>query len=572
MAVSLINSTCSLLSLSWLTGPIFEKELRVSSRRKRYYVLRSAYLLLLTVFVAFGWFFGVSFAGASATYRISRMSMAATMIVATISWFQFISLQLIALVMLSNAINAEVQKKTLDVLASTPITSLQIIMGKLAGKLLQLVLLLAVSLPLLAVIRAFGGVPWDYLIAAGCVTLTATIFAASVSLFLSTVRKNAYTVITSSITIALFLFVGLPLLASLLSYLTNNTFFRNNMLDAIVMINPFVVMGNLTASMYSAGAPALIWPLHCALMLALSAILVVLSVFRVRPAILAQYKKPLARRLGRRWKKRTQKTTPDQSQRPVEAPTCRITGDCIIWRELNRPVGGSVISDRVGVLILAALLVVVYSLGVYYQWIVERGFHSVFVGFITFIILLRTATLAATTIASEKQAKTWPILLTTPLDDGQIIRSKALAVLRRTAGLWIILTAHIVLFTITGVLHPLAGVGAFCSIVPAALFLIGSGLLAGTFFKTNTGAIVATFAIPLVAWFFCPCFTFSNPAFSAGRSMMVGSSLFSEIPAGVPYFAFFGLLMLVVPTVSYVVFGLVFLWWAKCRVRRRIFT
>lgn len=572
MTVSLINSTCSLLSLSWLTGPIFEKELRVSSRRKRYYVLRSAYLLLLTVFVALGWFFGVSFAGASTTYRVSRMSVAATMIVATISWFQFISLQLIAVVMLSNAINGEIQKKTLDVLASTPITSLQIIMGKLAGKLLQLVLLLAVSLPLLAVIRAFGGVPWDYLIAAGCVTLTATIFAASVSLFLSTVRKNAYTVITSSIAIALVLFIGLPLLASLLSYLTRNTFFRNDILDAVLMINPFVVMSSLTASMYSAGGPVLSWPLHCALMLALSAILVLLSVFRVRPAILAQYKKPLAWRLGRRWKKRVQKHTHGQSQRPVEAPTCRITGDCIMWRELNRPVTGSVISDRAGVLILGVLMVVVYSLGIYYQWIVERGFHSLFVGFIASIILLRTATLAAITIASEKQTKTWPILLTTPLDDAQIIRSKAFAVLRRTVGLWIILTAHIVLFTITGVLHPLAGLGAFCSIVPAVLFLIGSGLLAGTFFKTNTGAIIATFAIPLVAWFFCPCFTTSNPAFVAGWSMMIDSSLFSEMPAGVPYFAFFGLLMLVVPTVSYVVFGLVFLWWAKCRVRRKIFT
>jgi hypothetical protein len=148
-------------------------------------------------------------------------------------------------------------------------------------------------------------------------------------------------------------------------------------------------------------------------------------------------------------------------------------------------------------------------------------------------------------------------------------------VLRRTVPLWIILTAHIVIFTIIGVLHPLAGLGAFCSIVPAVLFLIGSGLLAGTFFKTNTGAIVATFAIPLVTWFFCPCFTSSNPAFVAGWSMMVDSSIFgifAEMPAGVPFFALLGVLMFVVPTVSYVVFGLVFLWWAKSRVRRKIFT
>lgn len=39
------------LSLSWLTGPIFDKELRVSSRRRRNYVLRSAYLVLLMVYL-----------------------------------------------------------------------------------------------------------------------------------------------------------------------------------------------------------------------------------------------------------------------------------------------------------------------------------------------------------------------------------------------------------------------------------------------------------------------------------------------------------------------------------------
>jgi hypothetical protein len=246
-----------------------------------------------------------------------------------------------------------------------------------------------------------------------------------------------------------------------------------------------------------------------------------------------------------------------------------------MWRELNRPVSGSVFSDRVGVLILAALLVIVYGLGVYYQWIAEKGFHGAFVGFVAFIILLRTATLAATTIASEKQAKTWPILLTTPLDDAQIIRSKALAVLRRTVGLWIILTAHIVIFTIIGILHPLACLGVIYSIVPAVIFLIGSGLLAGTFFKTNTGAIVATFAIPLVTWFFCPCFTSANPAFVAGGSMMIDSNILAELlsaPSESIPFLLLTLAMFIVPTVSYVVFGLVFLWWAKSRVRRKIFT
>ena len=124
MNVSIVNSIGGFLSLSWLTGPIFDKELRVSSRRRRNYILRSAYLFLLTFFVGYIWLVTVRLGGSpSATFRVSRMAIAGTAMVTTIAWFQFISLQLIAMVMLSNAINLEVHKKTLDALVSTPITS-----------------------------------------------------------------------------------------------------------------------------------------------------------------------------------------------------------------------------------------------------------------------------------------------------------------------------------------------------------------------------------------------------------------------------------------------------------------
>jgi hypothetical protein len=49
------ESILPFLSLSRLTGPIFGKELRISSRRRRNYVLRCAYVALLTVFVVVVW-------------------------------------------------------------------------------------------------------------------------------------------------------------------------------------------------------------------------------------------------------------------------------------------------------------------------------------------------------------------------------------------------------------------------------------------------------------------------------------------------------------------------------------
>jgi hypothetical protein len=67
----------------WLTGPIFDKELRVSSRRRRNYVLRFVYILLLTAFVGMVWLAVVPLSG-NAVFARSNMEVAAKQIVLTI--------------------------------------------------------------------------------------------------------------------------------------------------------------------------------------------------------------------------------------------------------------------------------------------------------------------------------------------------------------------------------------------------------------------------------------------------------------------------------------------------------
>ncbi|MHC4727637.1 MAG: hypothetical protein ACYS17_10470, partial [Planctomycetota bacterium] len=85
------------LNSAWLVGPIFDKELRVSSRRKRNYFLRSGYIILLGVFVLSTWYSTVIFrSSGSAVYQISRLSQAGRRIITAIIWFQFIVTQLLA--------------------------------------------------------------------------------------------------------------------------------------------------------------------------------------------------------------------------------------------------------------------------------------------------------------------------------------------------------------------------------------------------------------------------------------------------------------------------------------------
>jgi len=159
----LIRLIGSALTLRWLTGPIFDKELRVSSRRRRNYVLRFVYLAALTLYVVLIWLASVHESGygpsGSGAYRISMMSRAGQTVILSIVAFQFAAMQLIAIVMLSTSISEEIYHKTLGVLMTTPVGSFKIVLGKLLSRLLQILILLAISLPLLAIVRVLGGVP-----------------------------------------------------------------------------------------------------------------------------------------------------------------------------------------------------------------------------------------------------------------------------------------------------------------------------------------------------------------------------------------------------------------------------
>ena len=157
--------------------------------------MRFAYLLFLTGFLSVIWLDATDFAVSFGTHMASRLALAGKQIIVFLVWFQFYVTQFVAIVMLSTAIGDEIYHRTLGVLMSTPITGFQIVMGKLSGKLLQLILLLGVSLPLLAIVRIFGGVPWNYIISSLCMTLSALIFVGLLSLFFSSFSRKTYVVI-----------------------------------------------------------------------------------------------------------------------------------------------------------------------------------------------------------------------------------------------------------------------------------------------------------------------------------------------------------------------------------------
>lgn len=633
MPLSAIQPVLRFFSPARLTGPIFTKELRVASRRKRNYVLRLIYVGLMLLFVGGVWAQYTMRSSYSQTNVIAEMSQMGKSVIMTVAWFQFCMLQLVALVVASTSINQEITSRTLGVLMTTPITSSQIVFGKVLGKMLQLLTLLAISVPILVLLRVLGGVPWQFVISTTCVTLTASLFAAALSLFYSSFIRRPYAVILLSMGTMLVLYVIIVWILSLLLFLlffnSRSSGAPTTMFHVISAFNPYFVMGWLTVEMETAGrspmglAP---WILHCGVMLGLSTGLLLLTVPLVRRKALrdaigaapssALDFRPLPVR----------KPTPPAAapaanadalapvqlaplnmdeafnrsaayQAREEARSLRAVSDQpVLWREIRSPL----IRTRFRRLLLLGI-----SLGVLLLLYLGTGkmldadnslFHAIFCVLFTICAIGCTVVTAATGITAEKESGSMPLLLATPLSDWAILWGKAAGAARRCLPMWGFLLAHAVVFSAFLAMHPIVILHVMMLTAGTSIFLIGSGLYFSARFRKTTTAVVANLALAIFLWVLAPSFHAmfgqqtrevntvvlgSNPVIMSSAMAwgaaneefgIFGSSSGHHYDLGGDDLSMVGatIYMLVYYAV-YSSIGLVFFWLAKRRLRRDIF-
>lgn len=581
-----INSVSGFAGFTWLTGPIFDKELRVSSRRQRNYVLRSVYLALLTVFVVVVWLQSVQYVGSSGLFISSRLAAAGKEIVVTIIWFQFCATQALAVIMLSTAIGDEIYLGTLGVLMTTPITSFQIVMGKLFSKLLQLILLLAISLPLLAIVRVFGGVPWNYVISSLCITFTTIIFFGSVSLFFSIISRRAYVVIILTSLVLAFLFGFLLFLYMLIFSVFPWGLPWSRQADASITIvfhlNPYMMLALDTDVMLNpvlAGRVSSSWPVHCGIMLAASSVVLSVSVYLVRKIALAQasgYPNILRRLLnptGNRSVKGADSSQPDRQIR-------RVKGSPIVWKELKSRVSSR---ERFVVAVIIGLELVLIAAMYLFPIVVDvldpqRAYMlylCIFIG----LGLLTVTIFPATSITSEKEARTWSLLLLTPLSGWEILAGKFVGVLRRSSFVWLLPFVYIGLFW----LFEYVGVGLLAIVKMAVIvagsvvFLCGTGFYFSSLFRRTSAAVIANFLLAVIIWGVLPYLVelLINTFHPVGYAQeMIGKYFFCAVPFVQAMFIMTDRMDLsesfrFMP--MYILIGFLFAWRAKCRLRRNIF-
>jgi ABC-type transport system involved in multi-copper enzyme maturation permease subunit len=521
------------------------------------------------------------------------MARAGQTITIFIVWFQFCTTQLIAIIMLSTSISDEIENRTLGLLMTTPINSFQIVMGKLFSRLLQIILLLAISLPLLAIVRIFGGVPWDYIISSLCITLATLIFVSSLSMFFSIYFRKAYVVIIMTILSIGVLFALLPFLCFMM---LKETMSDDKLISIIFEANPYGIMMFNTIFMEnprSLGRIFFSWPLHCAIMLVSSAVLLSVSVIKVRKVALLQ----ATGQLGRFFRKK-----PDNSavkSRPIASAIRPVGKLAFLWKELRTPLFGR--NKIIAIIVISISLVLL--LLTYILVAIENGLDHMDVQ-VSFLVILGVGgglfaiVLPAASVTSEKESRCWPLLLVTTLSDWQILLGKIIGTLRRCVPAWFLMFGHLIVFTLIGYIHPVALIHIPVLVTWVIIFFLGTGLYFSSRFKYTTTAVIMNFTFAAVIWGLVPLLMFLcanvtrtsdvfaerymniNPLFQgvvilegtcgrrhARRSVTelryhwIPQSRNAVVSTGFLLSSMFG----------YMLIGSLFAWRAKCRFRKNIF-
>jgi len=544
-----------ILPLHWLTGPILTKELRVASRRKRTYALRLIYLAVVALILVPIWAraSGDGYYDYDTTSAVYRMADLGRTIVPAIVWIQYIAVQLVAMLSMSTSVSDEIARRTLGALLTTPMTAWQLVMGKLASRLVQCVGLIAMSLPILALLTVFGGVQWSFVLSGLALTLSTMLIVSSVTMVFSILNRRPYVAFLEGL-LTLGVLLGGTLLLGVWIAEQGTSRTRDDFFALGTIFYPFISLFVETVSqswgsrgMGFGGIWLAPWWVCVLCNVAFSGLVLALCVRIVRHASQAA---AMGMSMSELWRMDDDGLTPvtmptptpatDSEPAPepplialltgtsllpplkprdtVPAPasttvpppadtdnaspasmkTC--SGNPVYWKDTVR----RRFRMRTVLAVYAVIGLLLFSYfaiaATNYDSEFPRGLHRVYVAALGILGGLAAVVVSAGAIPAEREARTWDMVLASPITNGQMVWGKFFAVLRRVWPAYIPLGLHVGLFTLTDALHPAILLHVAMIVAGSATFIAAVGVWIGTWARTTTAAMVLLSLLMIVLW------------------------------------------------------------------------
>jgi ABC-type transport system involved in multi-copper enzyme maturation permease subunit len=217
---ALLVAVATAAARGWLPllGPVFTYDLVRSTRRGRYAILRVVYAVGLFLFIlalyraqpALGrgtW----PPAGGGGMTRFAE-TFCYSFLVA-----QFLAVVALTPAYVAGAVAEEKDRKTLEFLLATDVRDREIVLGKMASRVANLVLLVLSGLPILSLTQLWGGVDFGLLLAAFACTGLTLLTLAAVSILASVYSRKAREAVVLAYLVAVG-YTGVSILAHLLVF------------------------------------------------------------------------------------------------------------------------------------------------------------------------------------------------------------------------------------------------------------------------------------------------------------------------------------------------------------------
>jgi len=170
-------------------GPIIAREVLTAPRPLRYYAVRASYAGLLLIVMLTAWQALVGWTEGNALSMLSRFGV---ILFSLFSIIQITLMLFFAPLAAATAIAHEKDRRTFVLLLMTDLRDIEIVVGKLMASLLQILTMLATSLPVFMLCVLLGGVSFGQVADVFLVTFTAGLFGGALGMIVALNRDRTF--------------------------------------------------------------------------------------------------------------------------------------------------------------------------------------------------------------------------------------------------------------------------------------------------------------------------------------------------------------------------------------------
>jgi ABC-type transport system involved in multi-copper enzyme maturation permease subunit len=404
--------------LRFFSFPLLGKELTETAARRRTYVLRVVYGLLL-----FGLFaLNLPSHLLRGNYDVLSIMGTGRDMLEVIFGIQFFGIALFLPAMMCGRIAEEKERDSLVLLLLTDLGPWSIVLQKFLGGLVPMLSFLLLALPLGAISYAFGGVTTELLALGLWSLLLGCLQVGALALMCSAFCRTTVAALVSTYLLAAAFYLG-PVLLSELSQLVWGSAWRLSSRESAIHIPPALLFDS------PSDGPVETFVRSIPILLSIAVFLTLARVFLVRRAFApaSSFFLRLFRRLDGVMQRANRLTghrllLREKSNLPEDEP--------IAWREMTHKALGKV-HYLVRILVVIELpILILCGFATTNDYSGQSELLSAATAIVGTLVVLALSVQAANTIVSERVQQTLEVLLTTPLTAREIVAQKA-RVLRR---------------------------------------------------------------------------------------------------------------------------------------------